>query len=153
MKTRQRGSHHGLLKNREEIKRQNTEALWGEVNRLRKEKPRAPWSYKEVWSGAGLKSNVALDSPWNAHIKEAIGEHNRKISEQRDLGPIGQSQRKTLRIANKELRQEIARLQASQNKALSQIALWETEAAHYKRENQRLKTQLDRLMKQHRDER
>ena len=72
MKKRQRGSLQGLLKNREEIKRQNTEALCQQVKRLKKEKPNLSWFYKEIWSGAGLKSNVALDSPWNAQIKDVV---------------------------------------------------------------------------------
>lgn len=145
MKKVQRGGHLGLLKNREEVKRQNTEALWRQVNRLRKEKPNLPWSYKEIWVNAGLRSNVALDSPWNAHIKESIVEHNRKVREERDLGPVGQSERKTLRTTNRDLRQEITRLLAEHSKALSQIAVWEAEATHYQRESQRLQKQLDRL--------
>ena len=91
----------GLLENRELIKHQNTEALWSQVQRLRKEKPDDHWPFKEIWSGAGLKSDVALKSPWNAHIRVAIEEHNRHIKEERDLGPIGRSQRKTVRAANR----------------------------------------------------
>lgn len=145
MKKSQRGSHHGLLKDREDTKLKNTEELWRQVNKLRKEKPNTPWSYKEVWVGAGLKSNVALDSPWNAHVKEAIREHNNKVREQSDWGPTAQSERKTLRTANRDLRQEIEGLKSKLNTALSQTAVWEAEAAYHKRENQRLQKQLDRL--------
>ena len=145
MKKIQRGSHHGLLKNREETKINNTEALWRQVKKLRIEKPGTSWSYKEVWAGAGLKSNVALDSPWNAHIKEVITEHNNKVREKSDWGPTAQSERKTLRTANRDLRQEIVGLKSKLNTALSQTAVWEAEAAYHKRENQRLQKQLDRL--------
>lgn len=147
MKVKQRGSHQGLLKNREETKRQNTEALWRQVIRLRKEKPSSLWSFKEVWSGAGLKSNVALDSPWNAHVKEAIEDHNRSVREETDLGPEGQSQRKTLRITNKALRQEIEKLKSDIDKSLSQIAIWEAETIFYQRENARLRNKIERLKK------
>tara|TARA_Y100001973_G_C5197854_1_gene335538 strand:- start:30 stop:200 length:171 start_codon:yes stop_codon:yes gene_type:complete len=51
-----RGSHQGLLKNREETKRLNTEALWQQVQQLRKEKPNTHWSYKEVWQGRNLST-------------------------------------------------------------------------------------------------
>lgn len=145
MKAKQRGSHHGLLKYREETRRLNTEDLWRQVIRLRKEKPGSVWSFKEVWSGAGLKSNVALDSPWNAHIKEAIVEHNRSVRDEADLGPEGQSQRKTLRLTNKVLRQDIKKLTADQRKALSQVAVWEAEALFYQRENIRLRKKIERL--------
>ncbi|MAI31027.1 hypothetical protein J3362_13200 [Marinobacter sp. NFXS11] len=145
MKVKQRGSHQGLLKNREETKRQNTEALWRQVIRLRKEKPSSLWSFKEVWSGAGLKSNVALDSPWNAHVKEAIEDHNRSVRGEADLGPEGQSQRKTLRITNKALRQEIEKLKSDIDKSLSQIAIWESETIFYQRENARLRNKIERL--------
>lgn len=145
MKSKRRGSHLGLLKNREETKRQNTEALWRQVIRLRKEKPNALWSFKEVWSGAGLKSNVALDSPWNAHVKEAIEDHNRSVKEEADLGPEGQSQRKTLRFTNKVLRQEIEKLKSDLDKSMSQIAVWEAEAIFHQRENTRLRNKIERL--------
>ena len=43
--------HQGLLENRELIKQQNTEALWVQVQRMRKEKPDDHWRLKEIWSG------------------------------------------------------------------------------------------------------
>src|SRR5690606_32067875 len=145
MKKSQRGSHHGLLKDREDTKLKNTEELWRQVNKLRKEKPNTSWSYKEVWVGAGLKSNVALDSPWNAHVKEAIREHNNKVREQSDWGPTAQSERKTLRTADRDLRQHIEAVISNLITALSHTAVREAAAANHKRENQRLQKHLDRL--------
>ncbi|MBS8269547.1 hypothetical protein ACSEE7_18185 [Halomonas cupida] len=141
-----RGSHQGLLKNREETKERNTEALWHQVQRLRKEKPDTLWSFKEVWQGAGLKSNVALDSPWNASIKEAISEHNRLLREKAESGSVGQAQRKTLRITNKELRNQIQQIKKEYEKALSKMAVWEAEADFYQRENERLQRKIERLL-------
>lgn len=136
----------GLLKNREETKHLNTEALWRQVQRLRKEKPDTLWTFKEVWQGAGLKSNVALDSPWNAHIKDVIEAHNRLMREQADLGPVGQAQRKTLRTTNKALRYQIQQVKVEYEKALSKMAVWEAEADFYRRDNERLQRKIDRLL-------
>lgn len=147
MKKISRGSHQGLLKNRQETKLLNTEALWQQVQRLRKEKPNTLWSYKEVWQGAGLKSNVALNSPWNASIKETVTEHNRLLREQAEKSIAGQNQRKTLRITNKELRNQIQQLKIEYEKALSKMAIWEAEADFYQRDNERLQRKIDRLLK------
>ncbi len=144
MKNKPRGNQTGLLQNREDTKRQNTEAMWKEVVQLRKEKPDSTWTFKEVWSGAGLKSNVALNSPWNSHIREVINEHNQKIRENIELGPVGASQRKTLRITNKELRQQLSAIKKERDHALSQICIYEAEADFYKRENEILKKVKDR---------
>ena len=146
MKKMTRGSHQGLLRNREETKRLNTEALWRQVQLLRKEKPDTLWSFKEVWQGAGLKSNVALDSPWNASIKEAVAEHNRLLREQAESGSVGQAQRKTLRATNKELRNQIQQIKTEYEKALSKMAIWEAEADFYQRDNKRLQRKIDRLL-------
>ena len=135
----------GLLENRELIKHQNTEALWSQVQRLRKEKPDDHWPFKEIWSGAGLKSDVALKSPWNAHIRVAIEEHNRHIKEERDLGPIGRSQRKTVRAANRELKAQLDQAKVDLDTVLSQVAIWEAEIAFYKKENDRLMRKIERL--------
>ncbi|OPE29840.1 hypothetical protein APB20_35005 [Pseudomonas aeruginosa] len=128
-----RGSQEGLKKNRELLKVKNTEAMWSVVVRLRKESPNSLWSYKEVWSGAGLKSNVALNSPWNLHIREAIDSHNSKLRENAELGPLAQTQRKTLRMANRELRMQLDAMKKERDQALSKIAVFEAEADFYKR--------------------
>jgi len=139
-----RGKQIGLLQNREDTKRQNTETMWKEVVKLRKDKPDSTWTFKEVWSGAGLKSNVALNSPWNSHIREVINEHNQKIRENIELGPVGVSRHKTLRTTNRELRQQLGALKKERDKALSQIGIYEAEADFYKRENEILKKIRDR---------
>ncbi len=128
-----RGSQEGLKKNRECLKAKNTEAMWKVVVWLRKEKPNTLWSYKEVWSAAGLKSNVALNSSWNSHIREAIDAHNSKLREDAELGPLAQSQRKTLRMANRELRLQLDAMKKERDHALSKIAVFEAEADFYKR--------------------
>lgn len=137
--------YQGLLENRELIKQQNTEALWSQVQRMRKEKPDDHWRLKEIWSGAGLKSDVALKSPWNAHIREAIEEHNRQVKEERDLGPLGRSQRKTVRAANRELKAQLLKAKVDLDIVLSQVAIWEAEIAFYKKENDRLMRKIGRL--------
>ncbi|WP_339806438.1 hypothetical protein, partial [uncultured Marinobacter sp.] len=101
-----------------------------------------------VWntqSGAGLKSDVALKSPWNAHIREVIEEHNRQVREERDLGPLGRSQRKTVRSANRELKAQLLKAKVDLDFVLSQVAIWEAEIAFYKKENDRLMRKIERL--------
>jgi len=92
-----RGSLVGLKENREALKVKNTEAMLKVVEKLGKEKPDALWSYKDVWSGAGLKSNVALNSPWNSHVRDAIDAHNSSIREASELEVFASTQKKTLR--------------------------------------------------------
>lgn len=127
-----RGSQDGLRKNREALRAKNTEAMWKVVVRLRKERPNALWSYKEVWSGAELKSNVALNSPWNSHIREVIDVHNSKLREDAELGPLAQSQRKTLRMENRDLRLQLDAMKKMRDQALSKIAVFEAEANFFK---------------------
>jgi triphosphoribosyl-dephospho-CoA synthetase len=146
-KNKPRGNQDGLKKNREDTKVQNTEAMWKVIIRLRKQKAHAIWTHKEVWSGAGLKSNVALKSPWNRHIKETIEEHNKEIRENAEIGPAGYSQRKTLRATNKALRQEILALKKQREQALNLIAIWEAEADQYKKECEQLEKVNERLSK------
>jgi hypothetical protein len=149
-KNKPRGSQEGLLKNREATRIINTEAMWQVINRLRKENANRIWTYKEVWSSAGLKSSVALNSPWNSHIRDAITTHNTQIKENAANGPLMQSQRKTLRDSNRILRDKIINIKKERDSALSKIAIFEADAIFYKNqfENQlkiteRLRTLLD----------
>lgn len=137
-----RGSQKGLLENRKAVKEKNTELLWRQIEILRKKKPGSPWTLKEVWSGAGLKSNVALNSPWNAHIRAVIEQHNSEAREEQDLGAIGYRQRKTLRGENRDLRGKIEELTKERNMALSQVAVYKAEADHYKAETEKLNNRL-----------
>lgn len=145
MDKKPRGSQKGLLESRRATKERNTEQLWRQIETLRKQKSGSTWSYKEVWVGAGLKSNVALNSPWNSHVRAAIDQHNTEVREAVDLGTIGYRQRKTLRAANRELREVIATLTKERDMALSQIAVYRAEADHYKAEADKLNNQLARL--------
>ena len=86
-----------------------------------------------------------MKSPWNAHIRVAIEEHNRHIKEERDLGPIGRSQRKTVRAANRELKAQLEQAKVDLDTVLSQVAIWEAEIAFYKKENDRLMRKIERL--------
>lgn len=145
MSNKIRGSQKGLIENRKSTKKKNTELLWVQVDLLRKKKPDSLWTYKEVWSGAGLKSNVALKSTWNSHILAIIDQHNNEIREEIDLGVVGYRQRKTLRASNKDLRSEISKLIIDRNEALSKIAIYQAEAEYYKNENKRLENRLNRI--------
>lgn len=128
-----RGSLVGLKENREALKVKNTDAMLNVIERLGKEKPGALWSYKDVWSGAGLKSNVALNSPWNFHVRDAIDAHNSSIRDASELEVFSSAQKKTLRVLNGELRRKLDAMQKERDQALSKIAIYEAEADFYKR--------------------
>lgn len=138
MKNKPRGSQAGLKKNRSDTKKKNTDAMWVVVNRLRKEKPSEIWSYKEVWSGAGLKSHVPLASPWNASIRGAINSHNLEVKQSIELGKSAQTQRKNLRETVRELHRQLQLLRSERDIALSKIATYEADADYYKVECQSL---------------
>lgn len=128
-----RGSLVGLKKNREALKVKNTDAMLKVIEHLRKEKPDALWSYKDVWSGAGLKSNIALNSPWNSHVRDAIDAHNSSVREASELEVCASMQKKTLRVINGELRKQVEVMRKERDSALSKIAIYEAEADFYKR--------------------
>lgn len=128
-----RGSLVGLKENREALKVKNTDAMLKVIEHLGKEKPDALWSYKEIWSGAGLKSNVALNSPWNAHVRDAIDAHNSSIREASELEVFASTQKKTLRVINGELRKQVEVMRNERDQALSKIAIYEAETDFYKR--------------------
>lgn len=128
-----RGSLVGLKENREALKVKNTDAMLNVIERLGKEKPGALWSYKDVWSGAGLKSNVALNSPWNFHVRDAIDAHNSSVRDASELEVSSSAQKKTLRVLNGELRRKLDAMQKERDQALSKIAVYEAEADFYKR--------------------
>jgi len=128
-----RGSLVGLKENREALKVKNTEAMLKVVEQLGKEKPDALWSYKDVWSGAGLKSNVALNSPWNSHVRDAIDAHNSSIREASELEVFASTQKKTLKVINGELRKQVEVMRKERDQALSKIAIYEAETDFYKR--------------------
>lgn len=140
-----RGSQHGLLKNREDTKKQNTESLWKQVERLRKEKGDLVWSFKEIWSGAGLKSNMALNSPWNQHIRDAIESHNKNIREGIASGDLALKHKRTFRDDNRHLRKQLKDMEIQRNMALESIAIYQAERDELKKEVRRLESRINRL--------
>lgn len=147
-KNKPRGNQDGLKQNRELTKITNTESMWKIVNKLRKEKSSSIWTYKEVWSSAGLKSPVALNSHWNSHIRSAIDNHNSQLKENAELGPIGQSKRRTLRDSNRSLRYQLSELKKERDNALSKIAIFEADAQYFKTQYETQLNITDRLRSQ-----
>ena len=146
-KSLSRGNHNGLLKNREETKHNNTKALWQQVELLHKAKPEVTWTYKEIWSGAGLKSNMALNSPWNAHIREAIETHNKLIKEGYSHNKfLETNQHRSLRDDNRYLRNQLKDMTRQRDKALQSIAFYQAERDDLEQEVKILKLKVDRLM-------
>lgn len=140
-----RGSQKGLLQNREDTKKQNTRALWKQVELLRKNKADVTWTYKEVWLGAGLKSNMALNSPWNAHIREAIDNHNKEVKEGSTGSTTANSKAtRSLRDENRRLRDELKSMKKQRDKALESIAIHQAEKDELSREVIKLKRHIDR---------
>ncbi|MCS6129320.1 hypothetical protein G3485_20230 [Shewanella baltica] len=144
-KGRTRGSSHGLLQNREDTKKKNTEALWKQIERLRKEKSAQTWSFKEIWSGAGLKSNMALNSPWNIHVRDAIETHNKNIREGLASGKLALEHKRTFRDDNRNLRKQLKDMELQRNMALESIAIYQTECDELKKEVRRLESRINRL--------
>ncbi len=140
-----RGSLVGLKENREALKVKNTDAMLKVIERLGKEKSDALWSYKDVWSGAGLKSNVDLNRPWNAHVRDAIDAHNSSIREAAELEVLASTQKRTLRVINGELRKQVEAMRKERDQALSKIAIYEAEADFYKRKYEGLLRVNERL--------
>lgn len=141
-----RGSQKGLLQNREETKKQNTAALWKQVELLRKKKTDVTWTFKEVWLGAGLKSNMALNSPWNAHIREAIGNHNKNIKEGSSEAITSHSKAaQNLRNENRHLRDELRSMKKQRDKALESIAIHQAEKDELSKELTKIKRHLNKL--------
>lgn len=128
-----RGSIVGLIRHHEDLKKKNTDAMWSVLLRLEMEKPQLPWSYKEVWSGAGLKSGVALSSVWNRHIREAIELHNAKLIEGESTASSDISNSTTLAERNFDLRNKVKELKVQRDHAYSKIAQYESDLEFYKK--------------------
>ncbi|NNB52788.1 hypothetical protein [Pseudomonas fragi] len=135
----------GLKKNREDLKQRNTSAMLQIIQCLHSEKPNSLWTYKEVWLGANLKSNVALDSPWNKHIREAIEAHNSFVRERQELGFLAISKKETLKSTNKDLRSQLEIMRKARDDALSQVAIWVADVEYYKKQNNSLSNIIARL--------
>jgi hypothetical protein len=148
-----RGSQVGLKKSKELLKVKNTELMWAVIARLRKVRGDELWSYKDVWSGAGLKSAVSLNSPWNSHIKGAVDSHNAALVELIENGVRVQSQRKSLREANRGLRSQLELMKKERDKALENIAFFEAEAVFFKKQCETQLRTIARLRSELRDSR
>lgn len=129
MKKKPRGSTAGLRKLQEDTKKQNSEAMMTIIRQLRIESPARKWTYREVWSKAGLKSQVALDSPWNTHIRNLIDEHNLEIKAKEIVNPSKTNIDKTSKNYIRELRE----LKRQRDAALSKIASYAADVHYYKK--------------------
>lgn len=134
MRAKPRGSVIGLKKNREDLKASNTSAMMNVIAQLRIEKPTSKWSYKEVWSRAGLKSQIALDSVWNAHVRAEVEAHNARV---RSFPDEGVSLPRALtydRDLVKSLREELRICKSQRDQALSRIAQFAADAEYFKKQ-------------------
>lgn len=129
MKNKPRGSTAGLRKIQEDTKKQNSEAMMTIIFQLRIESPTRKWTYREVWSKAGLKSQVALDSPWNTHIRNLIDEHNLDIKAKKS---VNTSTTNIEDPSNKYIR-ELRELKRQRDTALSKIASYAADVLYYKK--------------------
>lgn len=145
MRAKPRGSVIGLKKNREDLKASNTEAMMGVIAQLRIEKPTSKWAYREVWSRAGLKSQIALDSPWNAHVRAEIEAHNARLRNLPAEGALVPGALAYDRDLVKSLREELRICKAQRDQALSRIAQFAADAEYFKKQCQDLTKTVDRL--------
>jgi hypothetical protein len=145
MSSKRRGSVKGLQQNREELKTRNTERMTQVILSLEIVKPDELWSLKEVWSGAGLKSNVALDSPWNKHIREAVASHNAAVKERMGVDSrVYPEQTQDLLTVDK-LKSALSSMKSQRDSALSRIAIYQAEADFFRRKCEGLITVNQRL--------
>jgi len=143
MKGKPRGTTSGLLEYHANNKQRNTICMLQVIDRLRREKPNSKWSYKDVWSGAGLKSQVALDSPWNAHVKSEIDYHNRMVGSA-PLSDCDNMATSDWRVLG-ELRSEIKVLKEQRDQALERIAQYCADTDFYKKKCRDLERAVARL--------
>lgn len=145
MKAKPRGSVVGLKKNREDLKASNTAAMMGVIAQLRIEKPTSKWTYKEVWSRAGLKSQIALDSIWNAHVRAEIEAHNARALNLPDEGALAPKALTYEKDLVKSLREELRICKNQRDKALSRIAQFAADTKYFKNKCEDLTKTVDRL--------
>ncbi|MDT4840823.1 hypothetical protein FQZ97_746570 [compost metagenome] len=134
MRAKPRGSVVGLKKNREDLKVSNTAAMMSVIAWLRIEKPTRKWTYKEVWSRAGLKSQIALDSAWNAHVRAEIEAHNARIRSSPADGVSVPGAPTCDRDLVKSLREELRICKNQRDQALSRIAQFAADAEYFKKQ-------------------
>lgn len=122
MKAKPRGSTSGLLKHHSSQKINNTTAMLEVITKLKIERPTAKWTYKDVWATAGLKSQIALNSAWNQHIRAEIDAHNSYVdqlgSEQPNGAKISVSEKQALAL----LRTNLKNCKSQRDQALARIS-------------------------------
>lgn len=144
MKAKPRGTTSGLEQFHADTKNRNTAKMLQVIERLRLERPSSKWSYKDVWAGAGLKSQIALDSPWNAHVKEKIDCHNELIQ----FPVFNQCENENAssrRLGVRDLKAEIKELKAQRDQALAKIAQYCADTDYYKNRCRDLERAVARL--------
>jgi hypothetical protein len=144
MKAKPRGTTSGLEEYHADTKARNTASMLQVVARLRLDKPSSKWSYKDVWAGAGLKSQIALDSPWNAHVKAEIDAHNGNIQYSTLTQGMGEEAAGG-RLAMRELKAEMKEIREQRDQALARIARYCADTDHYKKRCKDLEMAVARL--------
>lgn len=144
MRGKPRGSIIGLLRHRDDQRDQNTSAMVEVIQLLQSEKPNIKWTYKDVWSRAGLKSPNSLSSPWNAHIRAEIDSHNQLVSSSISADPYG-GLTKAERDVVGLLRAELKVCKAQRDDALARIAQFAADADFFKKQCDDLKKAVARL--------
>ncbi|MFV2949001.1 hypothetical protein [Pseudomonas japonica] len=144
MKAKPRGTTSGLEEYHADTKARNTANMLQVIERLRVDRPNSKWSYKDVWVVAGLKSQIALDSPWNAHIKTEIDHHNKKI--QSSVLSQGENEEDgDDRLLIRELKAEVKAIKGQRDRALARIAQYCADTDHYKKRCKDLEKAVSRL--------
>ena len=144
MKAKPRGTTSGLEEFHADTKARNTANMMRVVETLRLNKPNSKWSYKDVWAGCGLKSQVALDSPWNVHIKTEIDFHNKKIH----CSALNQGEGEAAaggRLAMHEMKAQMKEIRKQRDQALARIAQYCADTDHYKKRCKDLERVVTRL--------
>lgn len=122
-------------------------ALQESYIRLKTEKPSHIWSKRDLWSGAGLKSANALNSPQHAKFLLFINDHNFRISRISSKEVKAPSERLTATTTIERLKGQIRELQMQRDQACNLNSNYQLEADFYAKENIDLKKQIDRLEK------
>lgn len=144
MKGKPRGTTSGLKGYQAGAKERNTKAMLGVIEVLKIERSTSRWSYKDVWSAAGLKSQVALDSPWNADVKSAIDLHNQLLASSAHIHFSG-TDGAIDKLALRDLRRQVSEMKEQRDQALARIAQYCADTDYYKKRCQDFQRTVERL--------
>lgn len=145
MKAKPRGSIKGLKARSDIVKQLNSDKLLDALNQLAAEKPNEAWTLLEVSRIAGLKSTVAINSVWNAHVKLKVKQHNESIQYDTDLEVVEQISERLSFRDRQSLRSDLIICQKQRNEALSKIAIFAADAEYHKKKCADLARIVDRL--------